>query len=288
MIETLKIIILSVICGVTSLLPTSSLGHFALINEVFGNADKTFNSSFYYALFTLAAGIAMYLYYFGIHSKIAKNIFKKKIALTSDADKAYKKAGRNLTLSLLPLLILYIPVGKNSFVGSLGKYFLSSDSLVFVGISSIFCAVLMFISLWYLGRDYAEKENLLSAKNSFFFGIYQLPAYIFPGLSHVSIGASRTSVSDIDIKNVLKETYLYLAPAFIISGVSRVIFYYNSGEGLNIIAALIGFVISLVFSLLMLSFINKYFSKKTYKAFTIYTLVFGLIITGTSLFEMLM
>ncbi len=287
MFETLKIISLSVLYGVTSLLPVSSLGHFSLLTEVFGFSQENFNSSFYYSLFSAGAGLAMYIYYFGIHKKILKNLFRKKATLTSQADKAYKTAGRNILISLLTLLILFIPTGKMRFVFSLGEYFLSKGSLIFVGIASIFCAVLMFISIWYLNRDYASKTNLLSVKNVIFFGLYQLPAYIFPGLSHISVGASRTAVSDIDIKNVLKETYLYLAPAFLITGAVKGFYYYDSSKGINIIAAVAGFVLSFALSLLMLSFINKYFSKKAYRAFAIYTLVFGLLITGTSLFGML-
>lgn len=287
MIESLKIIFLSVVYGFTALLPTSSLGHFSLLKEVLGYTDENFNASFYYALFSIAAGVAMYIYYFSVHSKILKNVFRKKASLESDADIAFNKAGRNIILSLLPILVLFIPVGKTSFIGSLGAYFLSDDSLIFVGLASIFCAVLMFISGWYMKSGYGEKKNLSSSKNAVFFGIYQLPAYIFPGLSHVSVGASRIAVSDIDIKNILKETYLYLAPSLIITGVSRVIFYFNGGEGILIPAALIGFAVSFFMSLGVLWFINKFFSKKTYRAFSVYTLVFGLIVTGTSLYGML-
>lgn len=285
MVETLKILLLSVVYGLTAVLPASSLGHFSLLKEVLGYTDENFNASFYYALFSIGAGLAMYVYYFSVHTKVVKNIFKKKDRLISEADVAYRTAGRNILLSLAPILLLFIPTGKNSFVGSLGTYFLSNDSLIFVGIAGIFCAVLMFISLWYIKTEYAEKTNLLSAKNAVFFGLYQLPAYIFPGVSHVSLGASRTAVSDIDIKNILKETYLYLAPAFLITGVSRVIFYYNGGEGLNLTAAFIGLAVSFILSLLMLTLINKSFNRKAYKAFAIYTLVFGLIITATSLFR---
>lgn len=287
MIQTLKILLLSAVYGFTSLLPTSSLGHFSLFKEVLGYTDENFNASFYYALFSIGAGLAMYIYYFSVHTKIIKNTFRKKSSITLDSEAAFHVAGKNIILSLLPLLILFIPTGKNGFVGSLGNYFLSDDSLIFVGIASLFCSVLMFISHWYVKSEYTEKENLISSKNAVFFGLYQLPAYIFPGISHVSIGTSRVAVSDIDIKNVLKETYLYLAPAFMISGISRVIFYYNGGEGINLIHAAAGLLISFVVSMIMLNFINRRFSLKTYKAFTIYTFVFGLIVTGTALYEML-
>lgn len=286
MMQTLKILFLSVLYGITSILPASSLGHLSLFKEVLGLNEKNFNYGFYYSVFSIGAALAMYIYYFKVHTKITRSLFKKKKNLSGEADIAYRKAGRNLFLSLIPVLVLFIPVGKDTFVLSLGKYFMTDDSLVFVGIASIFCAVLMFISLWYLKSEYTEKVNLLSAKNAVFFGIFQIPAYIFPGLSHISVGASRTSVSDIDIKNVLKETYLYLAPAFLVTGIVRTVYCYDSGKGVDLTAAIIGFAISFVLSLLMLAFVNRFFTKRVYKAFTIYTLIFGVIITGTSLFRM--
>lgn len=286
MIETLKILLLSVLYGFTSLLPVSSLGHFSLLKEVFGLNEASFNSSFYYSIFSIGAALAMYVYYFGIHTRVLRNVFRKKKNISGEADIAFKTAGRNIFISFLPILLLFIPVGKNTFVFSLGKYFLTEDSLVFVGIASIFCAVLMFISLWYIKSEYTEKVNLLSVKNAVFFGIFQIPAYLFPGLSHIGVGASRTAVSDIDIKNVLKETYLYLAPAFLVTGIVKTVYYFDGGKGVNTTVAIIGLAISFIVSLAMLAFINRFFSKRAYKAFTIYTLVFGLIVTGTSLFRM--
>lgn len=287
MFEAIKILLLSAIYGVTSVLPISSLGHFVLLKEVLGCNYESFNADFYYALFTVGAGFAMYVYYFSVHTNILKNLFKRSKNITSPACAAYHTAGKNMLISFLPLLILYIPIGKNEFFGSFISYFMGDGGLIFVGIASLFCSVLMFISHWYIKAEYSEKNNLMSTKNAFFFGLYQIPAYILPGISHVGVGASRTALSDIDVKNVLKETYLYLAPAFMITGISRVVFYYNGGKGLNMLAGLLGLLLSFGVSLAMLLLINKCFGKKTYRAFTVYTLVFALIVTGTALYNML-
>lgn len=288
MFQILKIVLLACVSGFTAVLPVSSLGHFYLLKEVLGYTEKTFNASFYYAVFTVGAGLALCIYYFGVHTKIIKNIFRKKTSLNNESDYAFRNAGHNILISLIPVLFLFIPFSKTMFVGSLGAYFLSADSLIFVGAASILCAILVFVSLWYVKTDYAEKGNLISKKNAFFFGLYQLTAYIFPGVSHVSLGASRIAVSDVDVKNVLKETYLYIGPAFLITGISRVIFYFNGGEGVNIAAAVAGLIVSFAFSMIMLFFINKFFTKKAFRAFAIYTLIFGLVVTGTSLFRILL
>lgn len=284
MLETIKIILLSIIHGLTSVLPVSSLAHFALLKETLGFTDENFNAPFYYAVFSLGTALALYLYFFKMHSNIVKNVFKSKDKLEDEKQLAYKTAGKNILLSLIPLVVLIIPVSKSSFLGAMAKYFLSDGSLIFVGIASVFCAILMFISFWYLNQN-RRKTNLLSSKDAVVFGIYQIPAYILPGFSHIAIGASRTAVSDIDVKNVLKETYLYIAPAYLIVNIFRSIYYGITAESVNLIGAVTGFVLSVLLSLLILTVVNR-FTKKTYTVFAVYTLVFGVAVTVTALIQM--
>lgn len=286
MLEILKIVLLSIVQGITVLLPVSSLGHFSLLKETLGYTDENFNAGFYYALFSLAAVLALYIYYAKTHKRILSNMFKPESKITNEKERAYKTAGRNILLSLAPLIVLAIPTSKKRFVGSLWTYFLSDGSLIFVGISSIFCAILMFISIWYLKQDAYEKTSLLKPKNAVFFGIFQIPAYIFPGLSHVAVGASRTAVSDIDNKNVFKEAFLYITPAYLIVNLFRVIYYAITVGGINIVASIIGFVLSFIISILVLGTVNRFFNSRAYIAFTIYTLVFGLLVTAASLVQM--
>lgn len=287
MLEIIKIILLSIVQGITVLLPVSSLGHFSLVKEVLGYTDENFNASFYYALFSLGAVLALYIYYAKMHKKIITNMFKTKKKIKNEREQAFKTAGRNILLSMAPLAVLAIPTGKSRFVGSLWSYFLSDGSLLFVGVASIFCAILAFISIWYLRQEGEEKTSLLHVKNAIFFGIFQIPAYIFPGLSHIAIGASRTAVCDIDKKNVFKEAYLYITPAYLVVNLFRVIYYAITVGGINIIASIIGFVISFLLSLLILGVVNKFFTARAYTAFSVYTLLFGIMIVATSLIQML-
>ncbi len=286
MIETLKIVLLSIVEGITVLLPVSSLGHFSLVKEVFGFTDENFNASFYYALFSLGAVLALYIFYGKMHKNVLANMFKSKKNITDEKSMAFNRAGRNVLLSLAPLAVLAIPTSKSRFVGSLWTYFLSDGSLLFVGISSIFCAILMFISVWYLKQNVDETSTLLEPKNAVFFGIFQIPAYIFPGLSHVAIGVSRTSICDIDKKNIFKEAFLYIAPAYLIVNLFRVIYYAVTVGGINIVASIIGFIISFAISFFVLKTVNKYFNSKSYTAFTVYTLVFGVAVTAVSAIQM--
>ncbi len=287
MLEILKIVLLSIVQGITVLLPVSSLGHFSLLKEVLGYTDENFNASFYYALFSLSAVLALYIYYAKMHKKILSNMFKSKNKIKNEKEHAYKVAGRNILLSLAPLAVLAIPTSKSRFVGSMWTYFLSDGSLLFVGIASIFCSIFMFISIWYLKQNTEHKTSLLEPKNAVMFGIFQIPAYIFPGLSHVAVGASRTSVCDIETKNVFKEAFLYITPAYLVVNLFRVIYYAITVGGINIIASVIGFVISFIISFLVLGIVNKFFNSRAYTAFTIYTLVFGVLVTATSLIQML-
>ncbi len=284
MIELIKIIFLSAVCGITMLLPVPSLGHFSLLKEVFGFTDENFNAGFYYSVCMLAASLALYIFYAKQHRKIISAVFKSKGQFADNPKvMAYKSAGKNIFLSVLPLVILAVPVGKSGFVGSFWKYFLSDGSLVFVGISSVFCAVIMLIAVWYLNRNSHENARLVTKPGALLFGIYQLPAYIFPGFSHVAIGTVRTSLNDVETKNIFKEAYLYLAPAYLFVSIFRIVYYYITIGSVNIIAAIVGFAVSFAFSFLTAHIVNKTAVKKSYKLFAFYTLGFGLVVTATAL-----
>jgi len=285
MIKTIKIIFLSIIQGFTSALPVSSLGHFALFKEVLGFTDENLNAPFYFAVYSFVSFLMMYLYYLNIHTKILKHLFRSTSSIKDGKSLAFHKTGKNLALSLIPMLLLFVPIGKNKFFECLGTYFLSDGSLVFVGGASLMTGVLMFISLWYLKQKYAEKTPLLSAKNSVVFGLYQIPAYIFPGVSHVAMGTSRNAVSDIGIKNVLKETYLYIAPAGLIVNAFRII-YYGMGDKIDFVAVIVGSIFSATITFVMMVLVNKFFSKDTYKAFAFYSVAFGVLVTATSIYRM--
>lgn len=286
MFEIFKIVLLAAVQGITVLLPVSSLGHFSLLKEVLGYTDENFNAGFYYALFTLSAVLALYIYYAKMHKKILVNMFKPQKNIKNEKEQAYKTAGKNILLSMAPLAVLAIPTSKSRFVGSLWTYFLSDGSLIFVGVASVFCAILMFISIWYLKQGTEEKTTLLKPKNAVFFGIFQIPAYIFPGLSHVAVGASRTAVCDIDRKNVFKEAFLYITPAYLVVNLFRVIYYAITVGGINVITCVIGFLLSFVLSFLALTLVNKFFTSRAYTAFAVYTLLFGVLVTATSLIQM--
>lgn len=286
MFEIFKIVLLAVVEGITVLLPVSSLGHFSLLKEVLGYTDENFNASFYYALFSLAAVLALYIYYAKTHKKILINTFKSESKIKNEKELAYKTAGKNILLSMAPLAVLAIPTSKSRFVGSLWSYFLSDGSLLFVGVASVFCSILMFISIWYLGHATEDKTSLLKKKNAIFFGIFQIPAYIFPGLSHVAVGASRTAICDIDRKNVFKEAFLYITPAYLVVNLFRVIYYAITVGSINVIASVIGFVVSFVLSFIVLGVVNKFFTSRAYTAFGVYTLIFGVLVTATSLIQM--
>lgn len=286
MLEIFKIVLLATVEGITILLPVSSLGHFSLLKEVLGYTDENFNASFYYALFSLSAVLALYIYYGKMHRRILANMFKSKKNIKNEKEQAYKTAGRNILLSMAPLAVLAIPTSKSRFVGSLWTYFLSDGSLIFVGVASIFCSVLMFISIWYLKNGTEDKTSLLKPKNAVFFGIFQIPAYIFPGLSHVGVGASRTAVCDIDRKNVFKEAFLYITPAYLVVNLFRVIYYALTVGGINAIASVIGFVLSFILSFSVLTVVNKFFTSRSYTAFAVYTLLFGVLVAATSVIQM--
>ena len=102
----------------------------------------------------------------------------------------------------------------------------------------------------------------------------------------MSLSARRERLFRISTTRIFKEAFLYITPAYLVVNLFRVIYYAITVGGINIIASAIGFVLSFFISILVLGTVNRFFNSRAYIAFTVYTLVFGLLVTAASLVQM--
>ena len=100
MIEYIKMFILSLINGVMMPLPVSSSAHVSFLNKVLDYTDKGETLSFYYAVFSVAFSLVIFFSLRKIYGKVFKSLFTKNDGSKHTA--AYKKAGKNIFLSILP------------------------------------------------------------------------------------------------------------------------------------------------------------------------------------------
>ena len=257
MIEILKYIILGIIQGITEIFPVSSSGHLTLFSHLF-DIDLT-NLTIFLMITNTGSFLALLLFFRNdIKALIVgtfKFLFKKEEAYKQDFEYVVK------------LIIAVIPIG---IFGLLFKDMLPED-LLSVGFALIVTSGLLFYV--YKVRDIEWKKDI-SWKNALIIGSFQMFA-IFPGISRSGITMSGGLIQKIEIKKVLKFSFLSY---ILVSVPVMVLGFYealHASESIHVIGYSLAFIMSFIFSLLSVRIFYKYVKVKNLIYFAMYCLIVG-------------
>ena len=110
------------------------------------------------------------------------------------------------------------------------------------------------------------------------FDLYQLPAFFFPGFSHIGSGAAALTVSNVDDRVIAREVLLYLAPSTFLIGVTRIVRYILAGVTLDPVMIAVCVGASLVSCAVIVNAIGKINARKLYLFSCVYSVLFGIAI----------
>jgi undecaprenyl-diphosphatase len=262
MIEIIKYIILGIIQGITEIFPVSSSGHLTLFSHLF-DIDLT-NLTIFLMITNTGSFLALLLFFRkDIKDLIVgtyKYLFKKEENYKPDFEYVVK------------LIIAVIPIGV---FGLLFKDKLPED-LLSVGFALILTSGLLFYV--YKVRDIEWKKDI-SWKNALIIGSFQMFA-VFPGISRSGITMSGGLIQKIELKKVLKFSFL----SYIMVSVPVMLlgFYeaLNASESIHVVGYSLAFVMSFVFSLISVRILYKYVKVQNLIYFAIYCLIVGGISLG--------
>jgi undecaprenyl-diphosphatase len=262
MIEIIKYIILGIIQGITEIFPVSSSGHLTLFSHLF-DIDLT-NLTIFLMITNTGSFLALLLFFRkDIKDLIVgtfKYLFKKEENYKPDFEYVVK------------LIIAVIPIGV---FGLLLKDMLPED-LLSVGFALILTSGLLFYV--YMVRDIEWKKDI-SWKNALIIGSFQMFA-VFPGISRSGITMSGGLIQKIELKKVLKFSFL----SYIMVSVPVMLlgFYeaLNASESIHVVGYSLAFVMSFVFSLISVRILYKYVKVQNLIYFAIYCLIVGGISLG--------
>ena len=257
MIEIIKYIILGIIQGITEIFPVSSSGHLTLFSHLLG--VNLSNLTIFLMITNTGSFLALLIFFRNdIKDLIVgtfKFVFKKEENYKQDFEYVVK------------LIIAVIPIGV---FGLLFKDLLPED-LLSVGFALILTSGLLFYV--YMVRDIEWKKDI-SWKNALIIGSFQMFA-VFPGISRSGITMSGGLIQKIELKKVLKFSFL----SYIIVSVPVMLlgFYeaLNASESIHVIGYSLAFVMSFVFSLISVRILYKYVKVKNIIYFAIYCLIVG-------------
>lgn len=256
LIELIVVIILGIVQAFTEWLPISSTAHLIIINYFFkGILDKDF-----FIVLLVVIQLASCLAVIQIFNKELffknKSEFKGKVPL-------YLK----LIISMLPCLIL-------GFL--LDKIISSFQENLLVIIISLFIIGIVFLFIERVVK--VKKEGNITYLDSFFFGLFQCLAMIFPGTSRSGITLLGGLILGYKKEDTLQFSFLMSVPIMIGASFLRIIKNINVFTENNIILLLIGCIVSYVVSLVVIKFLLKYIKKHSLIIFGIYRIILAIII----------
>lgn len=276
MIEYIKIIIIAIVTGFMAPLPTSSSAHFSILsNAVNLTADES-KLGFYFALFSVTFSVVVFFCLRKIYFKSFKALFVGKQKIDSNV-KVYKRVAKNVLLSILPIPVLFIPVGQGVLLLDYFDKFLSGNGLYLTGFACIINALILLVARWYSKQENKKLKRVCSTMSAVRMSVYQLVSYIVPGFSHVASGSTNMLISDVHPKVIMREVYLYLAPSMFLINVAKIVKYLINDTIINAVTAAIGIVIFAIMSFIVLRLVAKFNTKRVLLFFSIYSIVLGVI-----------
>ena len=244
----LEILLLSIIQGVSEFLPISSTAHLVLVSKIYNFQNQN-----------LLIDVSLHL-----GSLLAILFFLKNDFLN------YKK-NKNLFLMILIATIPLLPFG----------YFLYKSGLIHYirDIKVIAWTTLIFGILMYIADKNKVSKKIHTnfiLKSALFIGIFQVLALI-PGVSRAGITITASRILGFDRIESAKIAFYLSIPA--LTAVSIFGIYNLSKESFEFnILALLGIVLSFLFSLITIKFFLKFLRKFSLKAFVLYRIVLALIL----------
>lgn len=287
MLDIIKVIILSIIEGITEFLPVSSTGHMILANEFVNLEPKAFSDTFM-VIIQLGAILAVIAIYFNRLSPFGKDkldggAYPQKVeqmaGWTKFVNKLYYWFNHNETVELWKkVIVAVIPAAV------LGVLFDDKiEGVLFFPIPVAIALIFYGIVIIFLEERNKSKTNYkftdvmqLSYKTALLIGLFQVLA-MWPGTSRSAatiiggmiLGLNRKTAADFSfflaIPTMLGATLLKVVKAGAMTGAQW-----------GLIA--LGFVLSFIVAYVVIKKFLAYIQKNDFKVFGYYRIVLGILV----------
>lgn len=259
---TLQALVLGLVQGITEFLPVSSSGHL-IIFPYFFNWESNINFDI---LVHLASAIALLIIFRSIWVEIMISIYKdisQKKNISQYSDNTYLAI--KIILANIPAAIIGL-LFKDFFEGIRSPYIVSIQLVVI--------SIVMMVAENSLSKrsDIKDKINFIDA---IIIGVSQVLAFI-PGTSRSGVTISTGIFRGITREESARFTFLLVTPLVVMIALYDLLSL-QASQILTIENA-IGFVTSLIFSIISIKFLLSFVKNNTLKIFIIYRILLAIII----------
>lgn len=290
-------ILQGIVQGLTEFLPVSSSGHLNIVQHLFGISE---GNLFFNVMLHVGTLVSVCVFY---HKLIAR-LFKAFILMIRDIFTGKFKwkemdDDRNLLvmliIGLLPLVLLFVPIGNDLKIKDLADVFSGDPRFFFVtGIALLVTSALLLVGILLSGskaKHFAGKNKVsrdrFNIADACTVGMVQMFAAVFPGLSRSGSTLAAGLLRGIDKQKALDYTFVLAIPSILAAAVLELKDAIAAPGGLSadIGPVLVGMVTAAVVGYLSIS-LFKWLLKtdKTY-VFVIYTAVVGVAVVAISIYE---
>lgn len=298
-------IVLGAVQGLTEFLPVSSSGHLAIFQHFFGLNDNNlfFNVMLHVGTLTAVCAVYWRLFLRLIKSffRILKKIFTRKFKWGEmDAD---ENLVMMLIIGLLPLFLLFLPIGGGMKIKDLADKWSSDGYLIITSISLLVTSFLLVIGInanrkttilykshGKLRADGAGRRKL-NPVDAVFIGLFQAVAAIFPGISRSGSTLTAGELRKINKQRALDYSFVLGTPAIIaaalLEGKDALFPADGSAVSIEFFPTLIGIITSAIVGFLAIRLFKWLLSTNRMYYFVLYTAGAGIICLVISIIELI-
>ena len=250
----IAVVLLSILQGVTEFLPVSSSGHLFILGKILNVPSDML---FFNVMLHFASALAILI----VLRKEVWEIFRSK------------KIFVLVLVSTVPVVIVGLLV--KDYVELLDKYFF------LIGVGLLLTSFFNYLVDKFENKDKYKKMNW---QNALLIGLFQVLA-LMPGVSRSGSTIVGGSYAKLEKKSALKYSFLLALPAIFGASVLEIFDVIRSGDigGANMIQVLVGVLICFVVSFYTIKWFLHVIKKVSFRYFSIYTLILGLVVIYLSL-----
>lgn len=277
--QYIKMLIMSIITAVFQPLCASSSAHYAFLNKALNFAQDGKEAMFYLSVVSLVFSLSSIIILRRIYAKAFKVLFTKKGESIKNAD-AYKNMVKGILICVIPALITIIPVSKEKLLIDIMSECLIGTNMLITAFCCFISGFILLIGVWYSKKKRSEKPAYKTAKLSDVvkMSLYQIPAFIFPGLSNTALAAVNFELSGLEERSIMRDTLIYTMPSVLTVSIIRIIRTVLLGVSIDVIAFAVCALGALAASILLLNLVKKVNIRRTYTFFSVYSIIFGICI----------
>lgn len=298
-------IVLGAVQGLTEFLPVSSSGHLAIFQHFFGLND---NNLFFNVMLHVGTLTAVCAVYWRLFLRLIKSFFMilKKV-FTGKFKWSEMDADENLVMmiiiGLLPLFLLFLPIGGGMKIKDLADKWNSDGYLIITSISLLVTSFLLVIGInanrkttilykshGKLRADGAGRRKL-NPVDAVFIGLFQAVAAIFPGISRSGSTLTAGELRKINKQRALDYSFVLGTPAIIaaalLEGKDALFPADGSAVSIEFLPTLIGIITSAIVGFLAIRLFKWLLSTNRMYYFVLYTAGAGIICLIISIIELI-